>query len=165
MHLPQPSGCHLLRVLQEDHLAPTNILQGRGGEVSITVELVVSVTIYLAGQALSGSCSNPSCHSQASFNRILTPTSCHLSFTSCPRDSLLTLRHKTLWVQSAPTCACWGPERGLSPCWQTCKHVGVTATFATRLDAVLLLLEWGMAFSVASGRARWSNQEVQESEG
>lgn len=52
MHLPQPSGCHLLRVLQEDHLAPTNILQGRGGEVSITVELVVSVTIYLAGQAL-----------------------------------------------------------------------------------------------------------------
>lgn len=62
----------------------------------------VSVTTYLAGQALSGSCSNSSCHSQAWFNRTLAHISCYLSFASCPRDSLFTLMHEALGSTQHP---------------------------------------------------------------
>lgn len=83
-------------------LAPqANILEGLTAEVLIIVDFCLC-----QHQAFSGSCSDPSCHWQAWFNRDSPNSSCHLSFATCPRNSLFPLRHETLWVRSAPTCAC-----------------------------------------------------------
>lgn len=111
----------------------------------------------LAGQAHSGSCSNPSCHSQAWFSGTLPHSSCHFSFTSCPRDSFSPLRQETLWVYPASAHACWLPIWDLAgrhaSSWMCHWPVCTCLESAVTVD---------LAFLVDSGRARWKNQEVQE---
>ena len=99
----------------------------------------VSVIACLAGRALSGSCSNPSCHSEAWFDRTLPHSSCHLSFTSCPRDSLFPLRPETLDPPNIHTCLL-APQAGLEKLSADMQARGC----ATGLGPLvwMLLLRW-----------------------
>ena len=100
---PGGSSCHLLIALQRITWLQPTFFKAPEEKFQFLLSSV-SIIICLAGQDFSGNYSKLSCHSQAWFGRILPHSSCHLSFTSCPRDSLFPLMPEALDPPNIYTC-------------------------------------------------------------
>ena len=100
---PGGSSCHLPIALQRIHWHRPTFFKAPEEKFQFLLSSV-SVIICLAGQAFSGNYSKLPCHLQAWFGRILPHSSCHLSFTSCPRESLFPLMPEALDPPNIYTC-------------------------------------------------------------
>lgn len=100
---PGGSSCHLPIALQRITWHRPTFFKAPEEKFQFLLSSV-SVIICLAGQAFSGNYSKLPCHLQAWFGRILPHSSCHLSFTSCPRDSLFPLMPEALDPPNIYTC-------------------------------------------------------------
>lgn len=140
--------------LQEDHLAPANMLVARRGGFHHCWVLSLSPPTWLGRLSVAAAPILPVTHRPASIGPWLIS---HVTYLSPPALGIPCSHWcMRLWGLLSTHMCLLPLKQGLRSCQQTCKHRSLLA-FVTHLDTALL--RWDLASWVGSGRAGGATKE------